>query len=133
MENSIDSGTRAGVPAGTQSGQLRASERVERLELVLQATNEGQVEIIQNLIAQNPVRYRRQILGLTVAVPGSVFLVLLSTRFGRLAASLGERRQLVIVDVEGRRFLLGVTQSTVALVTELQPAPPVTEAPSEWG
>jgi flagellar biosynthetic protein FliO len=63
-----------------------------------------------------------------------------SGKFGRLSAkasaisietatSLGERRQLVIVDVEGRRFLLGVTQSTVALVTELQPAPPVAEVP----
>ena len=61
-------------------------------------------------------------------------------RFGRLSArasaisietatSLGERRQLVIVGVEGRRFLLGVTQAGVALVTELQPAPPVSEAP----
>jgi len=43
------------------------------------------------------------------------------------AASLGERRQLVIAAVEGRRFLLGVTQTQVALVTELQPAPPVAE------
>lgn len=61
-------------------------------------------------------------------------------RFGRLAAkasaisietatSLGERRQLVIVSVEGRRFLLGVTQMQVALVTELHPAPPAPEAP----
>ena len=63
-----------------------------------------------------------------------------SGRFGQLstrasaisietATSLGERRQLVIVGVEGRRFLLGVTQAGVALVTELQPAPPMTEAP----
>jgi flagellar biosynthetic protein FliO len=63
-----------------------------------------------------------------------------SGRFGRLSAraaavsietatSLGERRQLVIVAVEGRRFLLGVTPAQIALVTELQPAPPVTEAP----
>jgi len=63
-----------------------------------------------------------------------------SGRFGRLSArasaisietatSLGERRQLVIVGVEGRRFLLGVTQAGVALVTELQSTPPVTEAP----
>lgn len=59
-------------------------------------------------------------------------------RFGRLSArassisietatSLGERRQLVIVAVEGRRLLLGVTQTEVALVTELQPTPPITE------
>jgi flagellar biosynthetic protein FliO len=43
------------------------------------------------------------------------------------AVSLGERRSLVIVAVEGRRLLLGVTGSQVSLVTELQaPAP---EAP----
>jgi flagellar protein FliO/FliZ len=36
------------------------------------------------------------------------------------AISLGERRQLVIVAVEGRRLLLGVTSTQVTLVTELQ-------------
>ena len=35
------------------------------------------------------------------------------------AVSLGERRQLVIVAVEGRRLLLGVTSAQVTLVTEL--------------
>jgi flagellar biogenesis protein FliO len=35
------------------------------------------------------------------------------------AVSLGDRRQLVIVSVEGRRLLLGVTQMHVALVAEL--------------
>lgn len=35
------------------------------------------------------------------------------------ALSLGERRTLVIVSVEGRRLLLGVTPASVALVTEL--------------
>lgn len=35
------------------------------------------------------------------------------------AVGLGDRRQLVIVSVEGRRLLLGVTQMQVALVTEL--------------
>jgi len=35
------------------------------------------------------------------------------------AISLGERRQLVIVAVEGRRLLLGVTSAQVTLVTEL--------------
>jgi flagellar biosynthetic protein FliO len=46
------------------------------------------------------------------------------------ATSLGERRQLVIVSVEGRRLLLGLTQNSVTLVTELQPTPPsVPEAP----
>lgn len=43
------------------------------------------------------------------------------------AASLGERRQLVIVSVEGRRFLLGVTTAQVSLVTELAPPTPPTE------
>jgi flagellar protein FliO/FliZ len=39
------------------------------------------------------------------------------------ATSLGERRQLVIVRVEGRRLLLGVTSTQVTLVTELQAKP----------
>lgn len=38
------------------------------------------------------------------------------------AASLGDRRQLVIVAVEGRRLLLGVTATQVTLVTELSGA-----------
>ena len=38
------------------------------------------------------------------------------------AVSLGERRQLVIVAVEGRRLLLGVTAAQVTLVTELAAA-----------
>ena len=40
------------------------------------------------------------------------------------AVSLGERRQLVIVAVEGRRLLLGVTTGQVTLVTELAARPP---------
>ena len=44
------------------------------------------------------------------------------------AISLGERRQLVIVAVEGRRLLLGVTAAHVTLVTELQPAPAASPA-----
>ena len=39
------------------------------------------------------------------------------------AVALGERRSLVIVSVEGRRLLLGLTPTTMSLVTELQ-APP---------
>ena len=39
------------------------------------------------------------------------------------AVSLGERRQLVIVSVEGRRLLLGVTAAQVTLVTELAAQP----------
>lgn len=40
------------------------------------------------------------------------------------AVPLGERRSLVIVSVEGRRLLLGLTPSSIAMVTELAAAPP---------
>ena len=40
------------------------------------------------------------------------------------ATPLGERRSLVIVAVEGRRLLLGLTPTQVSLVTELGPPPP---------
>ena len=36
------------------------------------------------------------------------------------AIPLGERRSLVIVSVEGRRLLLGLTSTSIALVTELR-------------
>ena len=39
------------------------------------------------------------------------------------AVSLGERRSLVVVAVEGRRLLIGLTPGQVSLVTELSPAP----------
>ena len=39
------------------------------------------------------------------------------------ATPLGERRSLVIVAVEGRRLLLGLTPTQVSLVTELGPPP----------
>ena len=45
------------------------------------------------------------------------------------AVSLGERRQLVIVAVEGRRLLLGVTAAQVTLVTELAAAQLTEKAP----
>lgn len=38
------------------------------------------------------------------------------------ALSLGDRRSLVVVSVEGRRLLLGLAPNAVALVTELRPA-----------
>ena len=41
------------------------------------------------------------------------------------AVPLGERRQLVIVAVEGRRLLLGLTQTQISMVAELGPAGPV--------
>jgi flagellar protein FliO/FliZ len=37
------------------------------------------------------------------------------------AVALGERRSLVVVSVEGRRLLLGLTPQHVGLVTELKP------------
>ena len=40
------------------------------------------------------------------------------------ATPLGERRSLLIVSVEGRRLLLGITPTQVSLVTELGAAPP---------
>jgi flagellar biosynthetic protein FliO len=39
------------------------------------------------------------------------------------AVPLGERRSLMVVSVEGRRLLLGLTPMTVSLVTELSPQP----------
>jgi flagellar protein FliO/FliZ len=45
------------------------------------------------------------------------------------AVSLGERRQLVIVAVEGRRLLLGVTSAQVTLVTELSSRAPEAAQP----
>jgi flagellar protein FliO/FliZ len=40
------------------------------------------------------------------------------------ALPLGDRRSLVIVAVEGRRLLIGLSQQQVTLVTELQSPPP---------
>ena len=40
------------------------------------------------------------------------------------AASLGDRKSLVIVSVEGRRILLGVTPGAVSLISELAPIAP---------
>lgn len=39
------------------------------------------------------------------------------------ALSLGERRSLVVVTVEGRRLLVGLAPGHVSLLTELGPAP----------
>ena len=48
------------------------------------------------------------------------------------AVPLGERRQLVIVAVEGRRLLLGLTPASVSMVAELQPAAAATAAPTAF-
>lgn len=39
------------------------------------------------------------------------------------AVSLGDRRSLVVVSVENRRLLIGMTAQQISLVTELKPAP----------
>lgn len=44
------------------------------------------------------------------------------------ALALGDRRQLMVVAVEGRRLLLGVAPGQVSLVTELQTAPSFEQA-----
>lgn len=44
------------------------------------------------------------------------------------ALSLGERRSIAIVTVEGRRLLLGLAPTSVTLLTELQPLPSFDEA-----
>lgn len=46
------------------------------------------------------------------------------------AVPLGERRSLVVVAVEGRRLLLGLTPGQVSLVTELAPAAPAASTPN---
>jgi flagellar protein FliO/FliZ len=38
------------------------------------------------------------------------------------AISLGERRSLAIITVEGRRMLIGLTPASVSLITDLNPA-----------
>lgn len=63
-----------------------------------------------------------------VLLAGVLWLLRRGTGLGRAGAtmsvetalSLGERRSLVIVAVEGRRLLLGVAPTSVTLVTELQ-------------
>lgn len=43
------------------------------------------------------------------------------------AVPLGERRSLVIVAVEGRRLLLGLTPGQISMVAELRPPQPFEE------
>lgn len=52
----------------------------------------------------------------TLRLPGNRSRVLFSVE---ASMPLGERRSLVVVAVEGRRLLLGVTPGQVSLVTEL--------------
>jgi len=55
----------------------------------------------------------------TLVLPGRRVRSLVSVE---TAVPLGERRSLVIVSVEGRRLLLGLTPANVSLVTELTAA-----------
>jgi len=43
------------------------------------------------------------------------------------AVPLGDRRSLVVVAVEGRRLLLGMTPTHISMVTELRAAPPAAD------
>ena len=49
------------------------------------------------------------------------------------AVPIGERRSLVIVAVEGRRLLLGMTPGQISMVTELEPVPASPPASIEPG
>ena len=82
----------------------------------------------------------RTLAGLTVVLGLLVGLawllrrgVLLKRTSGALgietALPLGDRRSLIIVTVEGRRLLVGLSPNQVSLVTELQ-APPAVPAPT---
>jgi flagellar protein FliO/FliZ len=57
----------------------------------------------------------------TLRLPGSLKR---QTMTIESATPLGERRSLVVVSVEGRRLLLGLTPTQVSLVTELASPPP---------
>jgi flagellar protein FliO/FliZ len=71
--------------------------------------------------------------GLVLALVGALALVARRGGFGALtkrgpvsvetAVPLGERRSLVIVSVEGRRLLLGMTPANVSMLLELGAAP----------
>lgn len=49
------------------------------------------------------------------------------------AVPIGERRSLIIVAVEGRRLLLGLTPGQISMVTELGPAPANPIEPGDGG
>ena len=78
------------------------------------------VGIVLALVAGLAWLVRRGTLGPLVGRSGPIAV--------ETAVSLGERRSLVIVNVDGRRLLLGLTPAQMSLVTELQPAAPKAEA-----
>ena len=70
------------------------------------------VLIVLGLVAALAWLLRRGSLGALTGRGGAIAV--------ETAVALGERRSLVIVAVEGRRLLLGLTPTTMSLVTELQ-------------
>jgi flagellar protein FliO/FliZ len=77
----------------------------------------GAVMVVLGLVAGLAWLVRRG----TIRLPGSARRQAMAIES---ATPLGERRSLLIVSVEGRRLLLGVTPTQVSLVTELGAAPP---------
>jgi flagellar protein FliO/FliZ len=49
------------------------------------------------------------------------------------AISLGERRSLAIITVEGRRMLIGLTPAAISLITDLGSAPSTSSPETERG
>ena len=74
------------------------------------------VLIVLGLVAAMAWLLRRGSLGALTGRGGAINV--------ETAVALGERRSLVIVSVEGRRLLLGLTPTTMSLVTELHTVPP---------
>ena len=72
------------------------------------------VLIVLGLVAAMAWLLRRGSLGALAGRGGAINV--------ETAVALGERRSLVIVSVEGRRLLLGLTPTTMQLVTELSSA-----------
>ena len=72
--------------------------------------------VVMAVLAAAAWVFRRGVPGWTAARKASPVQI-------ETAVSLGDRRSLVLVSVEGRRLLLGVTPSQVTLVTSLQDTP----------
>jgi flagellar protein FliO/FliZ len=88
-------------PAFGASGGLQAFAAI----VVVLALVAGLSWLVRRGTLRLPGRLKRQAMSIESATP------------------LGERRSLVIVSVEGRRLLLGLTPTQVSLVTELGPPP----------
>jgi len=71
----------------------------------------GAVFVVLALVGALAWFVRRGGIGVLAGKPGAIAV--------ETAVSLGERRSLVIVSVEGRRLLLGLTPTHMSVVTEL--------------